>query len=139
MDGFENVLNVVGSAPWYRLTGMVPKLQGDRIIVEMRIEKNKHVQALGMAHGGAIASVLDSAIGLNVNREVVKIGKTAVTAQLNIHYIRPVTEGKVVGVGMPMNIGGKVAVGYGEVRNENGDLIATGTATFYITDRKFNE
>ncbi len=135
---YESVLKTVGSAPWYRLIGMVPKLQGDRVVIEMEISREKHLQALGMTHGGAIASVLDSAIGLNVNREVVKMGKSAVTAQLNIHYIKPVSEGKIIGVGMPVHIGKKVCVGYGEVRNDEGELIATGTATFYIVDRGFN-
>ncbi|KUJ92528.1 MAG: hypothetical protein XD40_2276 [Archaeoglobus fulgidus] len=139
MEEFEGLLKAVGSAPWYKLIGMVPKIQGDRVVVEMEIDGSKHLQALGTTHGGAIASVLDSAIGLNVNREVVKMGKTAVTAQLNIHYIRPVTEGKIIGVGMPMHIGSKVTVGYGEVRNEEGELVAAGTATFYIIDRRFRD
>ncbi len=132
---FEEVVRLVGSAPWYRLIGMEPKIEGDKIIVEMNLDKSKHFQALGMAHGGAIASVLDSAIGLNVNREVVKFGKTAITAQLNIHYVRPALEGKIIGVGRALHIGSKVTVGYGEVRNEKGELVATGTATFYIIDR----
>ncbi len=136
---FEELLMAVGSAPWYRLIGMVPKVQGDRVVVEMEIDERRHLQALGTTHGGAIASVLDSAIGLNVNREVVKMGKTAVTAQLNIHYLRPVMKGKIVGVGMPMHIGSKVTVGYGEVRNEEGELVAVGTATFYIIDKKFRD
>ena len=136
---FEELLMAVGSAPWYRLIGMVPQVQGDRVVVEMEIDERRHLQALGTTHGGAIASVLDSAIGLNVNREVVKMGKTAVTAQLNIHYLRPVMKGKIVGVGMPMHIGSKVTVGYGEVRNEEGELVAVGTATFYIIDKKFRD
>ena len=139
MEEYEEILSIVGSAPWYRLIGMTPKLLGDRVVVEMEIDKGKHIQALGAVHGGAIASVLDSAIGLNINREIVKTGKTAVTAQLNIHYIRPVTEGKIVGMGMPVHIGSKVTVGYGEVRTEDGELVATGTATFYIIDRKFKD
>ncbi|WP_290623690.1 MULTISPECIES: PaaI family thioesterase [unclassified Archaeoglobus] len=132
---FKEVLKVVGSAPWYRLIGMEPRIEEDKIIVEMNLDESKHFQALGMAHGGAIASVLDSAIGLNVNKEVVKLGKTAVTAQLNIHYVRPALKGKIVGTGRALHIGSKVTVGYGEVRNEKGELIATGTATFYIVNR----
>lgn len=133
---FEKVLKAVGSAPWYRLIGMQPKIDGDKIVVEMNLDESKHYQALGMAHGGAIASVLDSAIGLNVNREVIKHGKTAVTAQLNIHYVRPALKGKIIGTGRAVHIGSKVTVGYGEVRNEDGEIIATGTATFYIVNRE---
>ncbi len=136
---FEDVLKVVGSAPWYRLIGMEPRIEGDRIVVEMNLDESKHFQALGMAHGGAIASVLDSVIGLNVNKEVVRLGKTAVTAHLNIHYVRPALKGKIVGTGRALHIGSKVTVGYGEVRSEKGELIATGTATFYIVNREMGK
>ena len=129
----KNIIELVSSSPWYRLIGMKPKVEGDRIVVELSLDRDKHLQALGLVHGGVIASVLDSAIGLNVNRELAKLGKTAVTAQLNVHYLRPVREGKITGTGKILHKGSRVAVGYGEVRNEKGELVATGTATFYIT------
>ncbi len=129
----EKIIELVSSSPWYRLIGMKPKLEDGKVIVELSLDRDKHLQALGLVHGGVIASVLDSAIGLNVNRELAKFKKTAVTAQLNIHYLRPVREGKITGTGKILHMGSRVAVGYGEVRNEKGELVATGTATFYIT------
>ncbi len=129
----EDIIELVSSAPWYRLIGMKPRVEGDKVVVELSLNGEKHLQALGLVHGGVIASVLDSAIGLNVNMELAKFKKTAVTAQLNVHYLRPVKEGKIVGSGKILHMGSRVAVGYGEVRNEKGELVATGTATFYIT------
>jgi uncharacterized protein (TIGR00369 family) len=131
----ERLLEFVGTAPWYRHIGMKPRLVGDRIVVELDVKKSVHFQALGMTHGGVIASVLDSAIGLNVNKNLFPEGKAAVTAQLNINYLKPVYEGKIYGEGKVISMGSNIAVGYGEVKNENGEVVASGTATFYITIR----
>jgi len=128
-----DLIELVRSAPWYKLIGMEPHLVEDRVVVELNISRTKHFQALGVAHGGVIASVLDSVIGLNVNKELLQRGKVAVTVQLNIHYLKPALEGKIIGEGKVVHVGSKIVVGYGEVKNSRGEIIATGTATYYIT------
>ncbi|MEM0320280.1 MAG: PaaI family thioesterase [Candidatus Nezhaarchaeales archaeon] len=120
----------VSSAPWYRLIGMKPRFRNGEIVVELDLEE-KHHQVLGVAHGGVVASVLDSAIALNVNKELIKVGRVAVTAQLNVHYLKPVSRGRIVGVGRPLHIGNRIAVGYGEAMIGD-DLIATATALLVI-------
>ncbi|MEM1867617.1 MAG: hypothetical protein QXY83_02105, partial [Thermosphaera sp.] len=74
----ERWLESVSSAPWYRLIGMKPRFRNGEIVVELDLEE-KHHQVLGVAHGGVVASVLDSAIALNVNKELIKVGRVAVT------------------------------------------------------------
>lgn len=128
----ERLAEKVGNAPWYKLLGMKIEL-GETISIVLEVQ-NKHLQALGVAHGGVIASVLDSAIGLNINKELVTKKKVAVTSQLNVHYLKPVTLGKVRATAKPLYIGSKVAVGFGELKDENGDVLAVATATFYIRD-----
>ncbi len=123
-------LEAVASSPWYRLIGMRPRLEGDRVVVELEVGRRHH-QAFGTAHGGVIAALLDSAIGLNVNVRV--LPKRAVTVQLNIHYLRPVVEGKLTGVGEVLHLGKRAAVGYGEV-TASGKKVAAGTATFYVVE-----
>lgn len=122
----------VGSAPWYKLVGMKILVE-ENISVILEIEE-KHLQALGMAHGGVIASLLDSAIGLNINKELVAKRKLAITSQLNVHYLKPAIKGKIVATAKPLYIGSKVAVGFGELRDEKGEVLAVATATFYIRD-----
>ncbi|MEM1671587.1 MAG: PaaI family thioesterase [Archaeoglobaceae archaeon] len=135
MDLVGEFVKLVGSAPWYRLISMEIKRGENEILVEIQIEE-KHLQALGMVHGGAIASILDSAIGLNINKELIEKGKLAITSQLNVHYLKPVSRGKITAKAKPLFIGSKVAVGYGELKDENGETIAVATSTFYITTRK---
>ena len=96
---------LVKNAPWYKHIGMNPKLVNDRIVVELELDKNKHFQALGTAHGGVIATLLDSAIGLNINYKLFKMGKIAVTVQLNVQYIKPVNSDKIIGEGFILHIG----------------------------------
>ncbi|MFN3384235.1 MAG: PaaI family thioesterase [Archaeoglobaceae archaeon] len=128
----ERLAEKVGSAPWYRLLGMKIEL-GDTIAIVLEVQE-KHLQALGVAHGGVIASVLDSAIGLNINKELVAKKKLAVTSQLNVHYLKPVTPGKIRATAKPLYIGSKVAVGFGELKDEKEDTLAVATATFYIRE-----
>lgn len=135
MDLIEEFVKLVESAPWYRLIGMKIRREDKEISVEIQVEE-KHLQALGMVHGGAIASILDSAIGLNINKELINEGKLAITSQLNVHYLKPVSKGKIIARAKPLFIGSKVAVGYGELKDENGDTVAVATSTFYITVRK---
>jgi uncharacterized protein (TIGR00369 family) len=93
------------SSPWYKLVGMRPRIVEGDVIIEPDIDNEKHFQALGTAHGGVIASVLDAAIALNIIKRLVEGGsesmKVVVTSQLNIHYLRPVSKGRVVGLGGP--------------------------------------
>ncbi|MCQ4152920.1 MAG: PaaI family thioesterase [Archaeoglobales archaeon] len=135
MDLVEEFVKLVGSAPWYRLIGMEIKRKEEGISVEIKVEE-KHLQALGMVHGGAIASILDSAIGLNINKELIGKGKLAITSQLNVHYLKPVSGGKIIAKARPLFIGSKVAVGYGELKDEKGETVAVATSTFYITTRR---
>lgn len=126
----ERWLENVSASPWYKLIGMKPRFRDGKIIVELDLEERHH-QALGAAHGGVVASVLDSAIALNVNKELIKVGKVAVTAQLNVHFLKSISKGRVVGVGRPLYIGNRTAVGYGEAMVD-GELVATATALLVI-------
>jgi acyl-CoA thioesterase len=124
--------NRVGNSGWYRLIGMKPKIGRDRVVVELEITE-KHRQAFGTAHGGVLASILDSAAGLVVNKELVKEGKIAVTAEIKVNYIKPVRSGKIIAEGRIVNTGSKIAVATSEAK-QNGDVVAICTATFYIID-----
>ena len=53
------------------------------------------------------------------------------TAQLNVHFIRPACEGEtLVASAEVRHAGRKTAVAQGEVRTEAGALVATASATF---------
>jgi uncharacterized protein (TIGR00369 family) len=89
----------------------------------------RHLRALEMAHGGLTASLMDTALGMAAH-SLCPDGHTSVTAQLDVKYTRPALPGqKLRATGEVKHVGKRTAVAVGEIRAEDGTLIATGSAT----------
>ena len=89
-----------------------------------------HLRSLGIAHGGFIATLIDSVMGRDAGR-LAPADHYVVTAQLNVNFIRPGWEGEtVLALAQIRHRGRKTAVGQAEVRTEAGALVATGSGTF---------
>ncbi len=89
-----------------------------------------HLRSLGIAHGGMIATLLDSAMGLAVSRSA-PADHYVVTAQLNVNFIRPAWEGETLVASTAIrHAGGKTAVAQGDLTTTAGALVATASGTF---------
>lgn len=89
-----------------------------------------HLRSLGIAHGGMLATLLDSVMGLDATQGA-PADHYAVTIQLNVNYIRPGFLGETLIATSTMSHRGRsTAVARGELRTESGALVATGSATF---------
>jgi len=81
----------------------------------------------GFVHGGIIATLLDEAMG-KVNRFR---GLRAVTAELNIEYLRPVrVDEDIVIEAREVDMKGGNLYHEGEIRSARGDLLARGRGRF---------
>jgi uncharacterized protein (TIGR00369 family) len=81
----------------------------------------------GLLHGGVIALLLDEAMG-KVNRFR---GLRAVTAELNIEYLKPVPVGQEIVVeAREIEKNGRSLFHTGEIRNASGDVLARGRGRF---------
>jgi uncharacterized protein (TIGR00369 family) len=81
----------------------------------------------GFVHGGIIATLLDEAMG-KVNRFR---GLRAVTAELNIEYLRPVrVDEDFVVEAREVDMKGRNLYHEGEIRSARGDLLARGRGRF---------
>ena len=85
----------------------------------------------GFAHGGIIAVLLDEAMGkANLFR-----GAHAVTAELNVEYLKPVpVDQEIVVGGWEVEKKGRNSFHQGEIRNVSGELLARGKARFVEID-----
>jgi uncharacterized protein (TIGR00369 family) len=102
-----------------------------RLVLEVQ---SAHLRTLGIAHGGVIATLLDSVMGMAANRSSPP-DHYVVTAQLNVHFIRPAFEGEtLVASSQVRHSGRKTAVAQGEIQTANGALIATASATFVFVE-----
>jgi len=88
-------------------------------------------QFYGNVHGGAIATLLDSAIAVEVNQQL-ELGEGASTVEIKINYLRPINEGNLWGEGKVIQKGRKLVVAQGEIKNDAGQILAIATATFMI-------
>ena len=89
-----------------------------------------HLRTLGIAHGGVIATLLDSVMGMNAHKTSPS-DHYLVTAQLNVHFLRPAFEGETLVASADVrHAGRKTAMAQGELRTSGGELVATASATF---------
>jgi uncharacterized protein (TIGR00369 family) len=89
-----------------------------------------HLRNLGIMHGGVLATLLDSVMGLAAGT-IAPEGHFVVTVQLEINFVRPAWEGELlVATGEVWHQGKQTAVARGEVRTAEGILVGLGSATF---------
>lgn len=91
----------------------------------------RYVGPPGHAHGGIIATILDEAMGkVNKLRHVV-----ALTSEMTVNYLKPVPLGKtLIAVGRERYVRGRVHVNEGEIRNQDGEVLARSTGKFIAID-----
>lgn len=91
---------------------------------------DKHLRTRGIAHGGVIATLLDTAMGVAVSTRTPD-GYFAVTSQLNVNFIRPGWDGeRLLITGDISHTGKTTAVARAEVLTNDGARVAIGSATF---------
>jgi uncharacterized protein (TIGR00369 family) len=89
-----------------------------------------HLRTMGIAHGGVVATLLDSSLGCAC-WTLAPPDNHLVTVQLSINYIRPGWLGeKLVCRSEVRHAGQMTAVARGEVRTAEGALVAAATGTF---------
>ena len=125
--------NVPSGDQLVELLGIEPIAWGDGRAELALTVADKPLRNLPILHGGVIATLLDSALGVAANT-VAPNDRLTVTAQLNINFIRPAFPGdRLIATGQVQHAGRQSVVANGEVRCDNGQLVATASATFLFT------
>lgn len=88
------------------------------------------LQTSKSVHGGILAILVDSVIGTAV-RSVTE-GAPSATAEMNINYLRPAKEGKILCYGKVIHQGRTLVVGTADIQDEEGKLLACGRATYFV-------
>ena len=92
---------------------------------------DKLANGIGLAHGGAIFSPADSAVGMALVGLLNK-DETVSTLEMKINYLKPVQGGEIVAEAKIIHRGTMTAIGDVEVRDYEGNLVAKGLATYAI-------
>lgn len=88
---------------------------------------------MGKLHGGAIATVADSAMAMAVGAIVGGPGRHS-TVKLEIKYKAAVTDGEIIAEATVVRRKQTVFLGEAIVRDGTGQVVATATATFMVQD-----
>lgn len=83
----------------------------------------------GIIHGGALASLVDTASAFAV-LSTLAAGEETVTVDLTLHYLRPATEGKLTAHARVLRAGRRLATVSIEVKSESGALVVTALTTY---------
>ena len=94
-----------------------------------------HRNLVGGLHGGILAILADTATGVAMHAELWP-ERTHVTVQLDLRFIaRPETE-RIVATGRVIRAGRRIGFAEGEIADEDGNTVATASATFAISERR---
>jgi uncharacterized protein (TIGR00369 family) len=129
ISGYDPYDQHYESNPFIRILGIkTVEFEEGRVITELSMTPDIR-NARGFVHGGVYATMLDHIIG--------KTGYSLVncpvsTIDLNTHFIKNITEGKLIATATILHQGYKIFMGEGEVRDEYGNLLAKGIGSFKI-------
>ena len=122
---------IFGRIPYTRLLGMelVGAARGEaRVALELREELTRNE---GLMHGGAVASLMDTASAFAV-MSLLEPGQSTVTIDLTLHFLRPVLRGRIEARARVLRAGRRIATLSIDTTDDAGKLTATATTTYLI-------
>lgn len=121
----ESIKNV----PYARLLGFeLVDLRANEAKIKLQM-RDELRQPYGVLHGGATASLIDTAMAFAVRTCVPEDVQTT-TIDLTVHYLRPHSAGEIICIAKVERAGKRILTVSAEVYNENEKLIATALSTY---------
>lgn len=119
-------------APVGQLIGMqvIPSTDLESATVTLTVTPQHH-NPMGTVHGGVIALLADTAMGVSFGRTL-DSDQTFGTIDLRVDFIRPVTEAELTAVGTIVKRGSRVGFMRAEIHNQQQKLIATASCTCLV-------
>ena len=120
---------VVKNTPYLKLLGIeLDEIDIGKAVMSLPMTE-KLRQPHGLLHGGATASLIDTATAFAVV-SVLADGEKASTVDLTVHYLRPVINEKTICTAKIVKAGKRLLTVTADVVNEDGKLIATAISTY---------
>jgi uncharacterized protein (TIGR00369 family) len=131
-DRLEELRALVADSAFYEWSGMtLTDAEDGSVTLALDLAKH-HLNLQGLAHGGVIATLADAAMGLSL-RSALEPGRRHVSVEIGVHYLRPVTRGRVRSIGRAVRIGREIAYAQADVLDANDRLLARADGTYSVT------
>ena len=88
--------------------------------------EDRHLNQGGTVHGGAIATLVDTAMGAAIARE----GEAPVTIEMKVTYLEPASPGRLRAEATVRRRGKRITIAEVEVFDADGEVVAHGIGTF---------
>jgi len=125
----KRVEGALDTVPYAKLIGIqLEEVVEGRSVLTMPVRDDLK-QNHGVVHGGAIASLIDSAMAFAIIPLLAERERTT-TVDLTIHYLRPLTEGVAKSTARVVRAGRRVVVVSAEVIDHKEQLVATAVSTY---------
>lgn len=130
-EEMERVQAAFARVPYLPLLGIrLGEVRRGAAVLHMEA-RHELTQNSGLLHGGAIASLLDTAAAF-ATLTLLKSGQTTATADLTIHYLRPVFHGNVTAHARVLRAGRNIATLTVDVTDDSDKIVATAITTYVI-------
>ncbi|MDA0377919.1 MAG: PaaI family thioesterase [Bacteroidetes bacterium] len=106
----------------------------DHLTATMPVDE-RTTQPLGLLHGGATASLLETVASVAATWAVDE-DSFCVGVELNINHLRAKRNGQVAATARPLRIGGSIHVWQVDIVDEQGQLVSSGRLTLAVRQRK---
>ena len=115
--------------PFAKLLGIeVESMEPGHAVLSMQIRDDLKRNG-GIAHGGAVATLIDSAMAFAII-PILAENEQSVTVDLTIHYLRPLSEGSARASARVVRAGKKVITVSAELFDSQEKLAATAISTY---------
>ena len=124
----ELIREAFAAVPFARLIGLeLGEMKPGEANLHLEV-RDELKQNQGVIHGGAVAALIDTAAAFAVVTRLEK-GERVTTTDLTIHYLRPVTEGRLTATARIVRGGRRLFVLSVEVTND-GRLVAMAVTSY---------
>jgi len=125
----ERARAAFASVPYAKFLGLrLGDIQQGQVSIHLDVrDELKHHQ--GVVHGGVIASLIDTASAFAVLTQI-DVNERITTTDLTIHYLRPITSGRMTATARIVRGGRRLFVLSVEVTNDTNVLVATAVTTY---------
>jgi uncharacterized protein (TIGR00369 family) len=117
------------AVPYAKFLGLeLGEFSNSQVSIHLRV-REELLQNQGVVHGGAIASLIDTASAFAVLSQIA-LHEKVTTTDLTIHYLRPITSGRMTATAKVVRGGRRLFVLSIDVRSDRDVLVATAVTTY---------
>lgn len=125
----ERIQKALDDLPFAKLIGIELDQISEGVATLGLQVRNNLMQNNGVVHGGAIASLIDTAAAFAIV-SLLSSGERVTTVDLTVSYLRPLTTGRARATARVVRAGRRLITVSGEVLDDGGKLVATALTTY---------